>query len=209
MILQNVDMSKLTIWVLHGYNLLVCIQVVQERSEDPPGGIQLIISDEVGVVALQGIEDKRLVGFRNLEIAESAAVCEIEFSDSSLHAETGQLGVHLYVYRLVGLHANNQLIARNVLEDAAGNVLELDTDFGLLLVEGLASLQDERHAIPSLVLDVDDQGTECGASGVGGDGFVVKISGLGAVQRLGVLPDDNVLGLNGRNASEDSNLVRC
>lgn len=125
-----------TVGVFHGDDLLVVIQVVQERGEDPPAGIQLIVTDEVGVVALQSIQDQRLVGFGDLEVGEAAAVGEVELSHNRLHGQARQLGVHLDVHGLVGLDADNELVARDVLENSGGNVTELDTDLGLLLVQG-------------------------------------------------------------------------
>jgi hypothetical protein len=90
---------------------------MQERREDPPGGIQLIVTNEVGVVTLQRIENERFVGFGNLEVRESPSVSQVKLCDDSLHAQTGELGVHLNVHTLVGLDADDELIARDVLEN--------------------------------------------------------------------------------------------
>jgi hypothetical protein len=126
----------LTIRVFHGDNLLVVVKVVEQRGEHLPASIELIVTDKVGVVTLQGIQDQGLVGLRDLEVGEAATVGEIQLSDNSLHGESGKLRVHLDVNRLVGLNSDNKLVARNVLEDSRGNIAELNTDFGLLLVQG-------------------------------------------------------------------------
>lgn len=127
---------SLTVGVLHRDNLLVVVQVVQERREDAPGGVQLVVTYKVGVVALEGVQDQGLVGLGDLEVGEAAAVSQVQLGHHRLHGQTRQLGVHLDVDGLVGLDTDNQLVAGNVLEDTRGNVLELDADFGLLLVEG-------------------------------------------------------------------------
>jgi hypothetical protein len=199
--------KKLTVGVAHGDDLLVVIEVVEERSEDSPTGIKLVITDEVGVVTLQGVENKRFVGLGNLQVREAAAVGEIQLGNHGLHAQARELRVHLNVHALVGLDADNKLVAGNVLENARGDVLELDTDLGLLLVEGLAGLEDERNTIPSLVLDVGNHRGEGGAAGSLGNGLVVLVRGLGSVERLLILTDDNVLGLDGRHAAEDADLL--
>lgn len=126
---------ELTVWVLHRDDLLVIIQVVQQRREDPPAGIQFVITHKVGVVAFQRVEDERLVGFRDLEVRKAAAVGKVELGDNGLHTQARQFRVHLDIDRFVGLHADDELVARNVLEDAGCDILELDTNFGLLLVQ--------------------------------------------------------------------------
>lgn len=112
------------------------IQVMQQRRENSPRSIQLIITDEVGVVTLQCVKDQRLVGLGDLEVGEATAVGEIELGNDGLHGETGELGVHLDVDRLVGLDTDDQFVAGDVLEDTGCDVTELNADLSLLFVEG-------------------------------------------------------------------------
>lgn len=114
---------------------------MQERTEDSPAGIKLVVTDKVGVVALESIEDKRFVGLGDLQVGEAAAVGKVELGDNSLHGKTRKLGVHLDVDRLVGLDSDNKFISGDVLEDSRSDILELNTDFGLLLVEGCSGHQ--------------------------------------------------------------------
>ena len=146
----------LTIGVAHRDNLLVVVEVVEERSEDSPTGVELVVTDKVGVVALEGIENEGFVGLGNLQVREAATVGEIQLGNHGLHAQARELRVHLDVHTLVGLDADDKLVAGNVLENARGDILELNADLSLLLVEGLASLEDEGNTVPSLVLDVGD-----------------------------------------------------
>ena len=124
-----------TIRILHGHDFLVVIQVVQQRREDPPRSIQLVVSHEVGVIALHGIQNQALVGLWDLQVGKAPSVGEVQLGDDGLHAQARELGVHLDIDGFVGLHANDQFVAGDVLEDARGHVFELDADFGLLLVE--------------------------------------------------------------------------
>jgi len=41
---------------------------VEKRGEDLPGRIKLVVTDKVGVVALEGVKNEGLVGLRNLEV---------------------------------------------------------------------------------------------------------------------------------------------
>lgn len=151
---------------------------MQKRSEDSPRGIQFIITDKVGVVALQSIKDESLVRLWDLQVAETSSVCEVELSDGSLHAQSWQLAVHLDVYTLVWLDTDDELVSWDILEDSAGDVLELNADLGLLLVQSLTSLENEGNTIPAFVLDVDDEGAESWASAVCWDCVVVEIAWL-------------------------------
>ena len=109
---------------------------MQQRAEDPPRCVKLVVTDKVGVVTLERVENERLVSFRDLEVREAATISQIELRDDSLHAEAGKLRVHLDVHTLVRLHADHEFVAGNVLKNPRGNVLELDADLGLLLVQG-------------------------------------------------------------------------
>ena len=124
-----------TVRVLHGDDLLVLVKVVQQRREDSPAGVELIVTNKVGVVSLESVKNERLVRLGDLEVAESAAVGEVKLGDGSLHAKARQLRVHLDVDALVGLDADDELVAGNILEDSAGDILELDANLRLLLVE--------------------------------------------------------------------------
>lgn len=180
------------------------------------------------MVALERIQDQRLVGLGNLEVGEAAAIGQVELGHHGLHGQTGQLGVHLDIHRLVGLDADDQLVARNILENARGDITELNADLGLLLVQGcdgrsvslrssqtwnrkkhtFTGLQDKGHAVPPLILNVRDHGAEGRAPRVLGNCVVLLVRGLAAVQRLAVLADDDVLRLDGVHGAQNTNLQR-
>ena len=87
------------------------------------------------MIALHGIQNQAFISFWDLQVGKAPSVGEIELCDYRLHAQAGELGVHLDVYGFVGLNADDQFVAGNVLEDARRHILELDADFGLLFVE--------------------------------------------------------------------------
>lgn len=159
------------------------------------------------MVALEAVEDERLVGLGNLQVGESSAVREVKLGDDGLHAEAGQLGVHLDIDTLIWLDAHDQLVARNVLEDARGDILELDSDLRLLLVKRLSCLHDEGHTIPPLVLDVGNKCAECGAARVLGHRVILLVCRLAAIQGLAVLANDDILGLDGGDGAENADLL--
>jgi len=217
--------KSLTIGVFHWDDLLVVVQVVQQRREHAPAGIQLVVTNKVGVIALEGIQDQGLVGLGDLEVGEAAAVGQVQLGHHRLHGQTGQLRVHLNVDGLVGLDTDDQLVTRDILEDTRGDVLELDTDLGLLLVQGcqgvlvrctygakavqltLAGLENERNAVPPLILNISDEGAEGWAARVLGNGVVLQVSRLTSVQRATVLANDDVLGLNRIHRTQNTDLL--
>ncbi len=140
-----------TVRILHGMDVLVVVKVVQQGREYPPARVELVVAHKVRVVALQRVEDERLVGLGDLEVREAAPVRQIELRHHRLHAEAWQLRVHLDVHALVRLHADDELVPRDVLEDARRDILELDAHLGLLLVEGC---KDAKRKCLSKRLDV-------------------------------------------------------
>ena len=74
-------------------------------------------------------------------------------------------------------------------------------------LRALPAFIDEGHAVPALVLDVGDERAEGGAPAALGDGRVLLVRGLGAVEGAAVLADDDVLGLDGGHGAEDADLL--
>ncbi len=159
------------------------------------------------MVALQAVQDERLVRLRNLQVGKPSAVGEVELGDDRLHAEAWQLRVHLDIDALVGMDAHHELVTRDVLKDARRHILELDSDLRLLLVQGLAGLHDERDPVPPLVLDVGNESAECRTPRVLRHSVVLLVRGLAAVQRPPVLSDDDILGFDGRDRSKNADLL--
>lgn len=91
-------------------------------------------------------------------------------------------------------------------EEAAGDVVELDADFGLVLVEALAAAQDEGDAVPALVAHVDSGHGEGGGAAGRGHGGVAAVAGARAVRAGPVLAEDNVAGGEGRDGAQDLDL---
>ena len=85
---------------------------------------------------------------------------EVEIEDGLLHVlrallQPGHLGEYLVVDGLVGLDTDDQLVLWLLAEEALRwRLLELDPDESLRRLQRLARLEDERHARPSLVIEV-------------------------------------------------------
>src|SRR4051812_1273514 len=65
-----------------------------------------------------------------------------------------------------------------------------------------ARLEDERDAVPALVLDIDDERAVGWATAALWNGIVVKVARFATVQRLCVLPDDDIFWLDRRDRAE-------
>lgn len=101
-----------------------------------PSHIQLIMPHKVRVISLQRIEDQSFIRLWDLCVREAPLVRQVHLSRHRPSVETRSFGVELQVDRLGGLEADDKLVAGNVLEDALGDVLELDADFDFGFVQG-------------------------------------------------------------------------
>jgi hypothetical protein len=91
---------------------------MEQRGEDPPTGIKLIIANKIGMVTFQRIENEGFIGFGNLQIGEPAAISQVKLGHNGLHTQTGQLGIHLDVNGFIGLDSNDELVTWDVFENA-------------------------------------------------------------------------------------------
>jgi hypothetical protein len=125
---------------------------VEKGSENLPGDVQLVVSDKVAVIPLERIENQSpahahqfplvaveawysLVRLGNLEITEPPLVRQIHLGRYGPHLQPGRLGVHLEVHGFSWLDTDDELVARNLLEDALRHILVLDADLRLPFVE--------------------------------------------------------------------------
>lgn len=119
---------------LPGGGVSKCV-ISQSPDAHLPRNIQLVVSDKVGVVAPEGIQNKGLVRFRDLCLFESALVRKVELDRDGPCQQSRRLGVHLHVDGLVRLDTEDELVSRNVGEDAGGDVLVLNSDLDLGFIE--------------------------------------------------------------------------
>lgn len=101
-----------------------------------PGNVKLIVTNEVGVVALERVKDERLVSLGDVHVRESPLVRQVHLGGDRTCVKTRQLRVQLQVHGLRGLNTDDEFVARDVLEDALRDILELNPDLHLGLVEG-------------------------------------------------------------------------
>jgi len=142
----------------------------------------------------------------------SLVICEVKFGRLGHKVHAGLLSHELHVNGLVGLDTNDELIAaRLAIENVAGHLLELDAHLGLALVQRLATLHDERHAVPPLVLDLHDRGGEGGRARAGRHRRVVQVAQPLVLRRpvriADVLAEHNVLQPDARYRLEHLDLL--
>ena len=111
-----------------------------------PSMIELVVAHKVGVVALERVEEERLVRLGDLVIREPPLVRQVHLGRQRAHVQAGRLGVQLEVHGLGGLDAQDELVARDVLEDALRDVLELDAHFHFGLVQGFSQKEKKSKA---------------------------------------------------------------
>lgn len=114
---------------------LLVVDPVEDGGEDLPRNVQLVVTDKVGGITLERVQDEGLVRLGNLDVGEAVLVRHVELDGDGLGDKAGELVVELEVDGLVGLDAEDEFVARNVGEDTRGDVLELHTDLDLGLVE--------------------------------------------------------------------------
>jgi hypothetical protein len=101
-----------------------------------PRVVELVVAHKVRVVALERVKNERLVRLWDLVVPEPSLVRQVHLGRHRARVQTGFLGVHLEVHGFGGLNTQDEFVARNVLEDALRDVLELDPDFHLGFVQG-------------------------------------------------------------------------
>ncbi len=98
--------------------------------------IELIVAHKVGVIALECVEDERLVRLRDLIFHESPLVRQVHLGRQCARVQTRHLGVHLEVHGFRGLNAQDELVATDIFENTRGDILELNSHFHLGVIQG-------------------------------------------------------------------------
>lgn len=108
----------------------------REQRAHLPSVVELVVAHKIRVVALERVTDERLVRLWDLVVSEPSLVRQVHLGRHRARVQTGLLGVHLEVHGLGGLDTQDELVTRDVLEDALRDVLELDPHFHLGFVQG-------------------------------------------------------------------------
>lgn len=87
------------------------VDFVEDGSEDAPGFRELVVADKVGLVAAENVEQERLVGVRDAEVAIARGVAEIEVAEHGTHAMAGTLDHEFEIDGLVWLDAQDEFVA--------------------------------------------------------------------------------------------------
>lgn len=191
-----------------------------------PSVVEFIVAHKVGVIALECVEDERLVRLGDLVFHESPLVRQVHLGRERARIQTGQLGVQLQVHSFGGLDAQDELVATDVFENTRGDVLELNSHFYLGVVQGLKpqtrrrvsqfslydheniftfpGFKDEGDALPTRIVDPQSRRSESRACGIWRDSAVIKVAGFSVGTH--VLAEKYVLLLYRVNCTEDLHL---
>lgn len=150
------------------------------------------------MVALEGVEDEALVRLRDELVGEPPLVRQVHLDRHRVCVQPRRLRVQLEVDGLAGLDADDELVARDILEDALRDVLVLYPDLYLRLVERcrgcypsalalnaiinlertFAGFEDKRHTLPPRVVDPECCRGERRADRIMRDRLIVEIARL-------------------------------
>ena len=111
------------------------VNPVQNRSEDLPCHVKLVITDEIRMIALECVEDERLVCLWDLRLGESLLIGHVELHRDGTCGEARQFRVHLHPDRFRRLDAEDKLIATDIVEDPLDGVFILNPDLDLAFVQ--------------------------------------------------------------------------
>mmetsp|Transcript_8867 Transcript_8867/g.21925 ORF Transcript_8867/g.21925 Transcript_8867/m.21925 type:complete len:358 (-) Transcript_8867:2504-3577(-) len=196
---------------------LLGLQLVQQGREDAPGSLQLVVADEQTLVAVDHVQQQALVRVGQLLLLVRGLVLQVQLGGVQPQPQPRHLIVDLEVDGLLGLDAHDQLIGGHVhvgpklvLVDVAGHVAELHADLRAARVQRLAGLEEEGHAVPARVVDVQRARRVRGRQRALGHRLVVQVAGqLGAVLlgAAAVLPQHRVLHLNHLHGAQHLDLL--
>lgn len=124
------------------------------------------------------------------------------------------------------MYTDDELVASDILENALGDILELNADFHLRLVKSctdvgfdkqpglnfiwreqsraFASFQDERDALPARIVNPEGGGSESWADRIARDGVIVEVAWLSIGRD--VLTEKRVISFNGGNGPKHFDL---
>jgi hypothetical protein len=98
--------------------------------------VELIVAHKVGVIALERVEDERLVRLGDIVFHESPLVRQVHLGWECARVQTRHLAVQLQVHGFGGLNAQDKLVATDVFENTRGDILELHSHFHLGVIQG-------------------------------------------------------------------------
>src|SRR3954471_15746367 len=167
--------------------------VVDDRVEDLPRQLDLLVLREQGRVPEEHVEDEPLVRLGG-GLGERAAVREIHVDVADLHRAAGHLRAEARRDALVGLHPEHQrvlgqLLGGGLAERQVRCTLEDHRHLGHATPEPLPVPQVERHACPAPRLYLELDGGERLGRGGGRDVLLLLVAGplLAAGPAFGVL----------------------
>ena len=80
--------------IRNGFDL-VLVNLVEKRSEDPPGLGQLVRPHKVSLLTGEDVQEQSLVGIREVEVSVAVFVGQVQLTLHRFKGHTGLLQVHL------------------------------------------------------------------------------------------------------------------
>ena len=99
-------------------------------------------SYKVPLVSTEYVQDQSFVRIRKANISVASSVRQVQLALQGFKGHSRLFGHGLDVHGLVGLKANDELVATTLpAKNVPGNIAELDTNFGLSLVQSCEPLK--------------------------------------------------------------------
>src|SRR5688572_26970950 len=175
---------------------------VEHRREEPPRSLDLVGSHEERLVAVDDVEQERLICLGQLRVP--FVVIEVEGQSLESHGTTRRFDVEVEREPLLRLHYEAERIAVDVrradrLEEPHWRPPELDDDLGAAVREALAGAQVEGHTLPAPAVDVETDGRICLRAGIHRDAWLLAVRGnvLALDGTPDVLRQHDVAGIDG------------
>src|SRR5680860_820499 len=171
--------------------------VLEDRVEDLPGQLDLLLLGKKRRVAEQHVEDEAFVGFRT-RLGEGSSVGEVHVDVADLHGRAGDLRAEPHRDALVGLDPEDhgvvgEVLGRGLAERQVRGALEDQGHLGDPATESLARAQVEGDTGPASGLHVEPDRCE----GLGGRGLRDVLLVEVAVDLLAAGPARGVLATSG------------
>ena len=100
-----------------------------------PGDVELVVAHEIGVVALERVEDEALVRLGDVLVGETSLVRQVHLNRYRAGVKTRCLRIQLEIDRFAGLDTDDEFISGNIFEYSLSNIFVLNPNFDLRLVQ--------------------------------------------------------------------------
>mmetsp|Transcript_18165 Transcript_18165/g.46115 ORF Transcript_18165/g.46115 Transcript_18165/m.46115 type:complete len:248 (+) Transcript_18165:202-945(+) len=189
------------------------LEFLENRRHHTPRFCELITSHEMMLLTTNHVQQEALIGIRHPNTTILVVVGQIQFTALYAKRKARSLETHFGIDGFTGLHTNHKFVSLQILaKDPARDLMVLNTNLCLSLVQGLATLDDERNTIPTFVIHMEDSHCEGGRDRVIWHLIVVTVTlrCFGIWRGLwisNVLTNDHIFKLHWFHASKNAHLL--